>query len=436
MEKTFKMLQFLIDDDSDDEKMVNLVSSMGEEEVEGEASSSRVPRSRIYIPRDRESAADRLFNDYFADSPVYPKNKFKRRFRMSRQLFLRIVEGISNFNCSDIPEYFMYFRERPDAAGRQSLTILQKCTAAIRQMAYGTTPDMFDEYIKIGEKTAALCLDYFCKCVFHLFAREYLRKPTTKDIARLYNFHAQKHGLPGMLGSIDCMHWEWKNCPVEWQGQYTRGDKKGPSIMLEAVASQDLWIWHGFFGMAGANNDINVLNASPLFNSIKDGTAPPSPFDVNGHHYDRGYYLGDGIYPDWAMLVKAPHSPIGEPRKKFKRFQESARKDIERAFGVLQGRFAMLKTPARSLDFNKIRRHMYACLVLHNMIQENNGFVIGRREERMIERNPPRRLQRDLRDRDARVKEIRDRQVHIQLEADLTEHVWNLSPYFRTANDE
>ncbi|XP_071714696.1 protein ANTAGONIST OF LIKE HETEROCHROMATIN PROTEIN 1-like [Rutidosis leptorrhynchoides] len=340
MEKTFKMLQFLIDDDSDDEKIVNFVSSMGEEEVEGEASSSRVPRTRIYIPRDRESAAD---------------------------------------------------RERPDAAGRQSLTILQKCTAAIRQMAYGTTPDMFDEYIKIGEKTAALCLDYFCKCVFHLFAREYLRKPTADDIARLYNFHAQKYGLPGMLGSIDCMHWEWKNCHVAWQRQYTRGDKKGPSIMLEAVASQDLWIWHGFFGMAGANNDINVLNASPLFNSIKDGTAPPSPFDVNGHHYDRGYYLGDGIYPDWAMLVKAPHSPIDEPRKKLNGFK---------------------KVPEKILS------------------------VHLEREERMIERNPPRRLQRDLRDRDARVKKIRDRQVHRKLEADLTEHVWNLSPYFRTANDE
>ncbi|XP_071694293.1 protein ALP1-like [Rutidosis leptorrhynchoides] len=303
-------------------------------------------------------------------------------------------------------------------------------------MAYGTTPDMFDEYIKIGEKTAALCLDNFCRCAFHLFAPVYLRKPTADDIARLYNFHEQKHGLPGMLGSIDCMQWEWKNCPIAWQGQYTRGDQKGPSIMLEAVASQDLWIWHAFFGMAGAKNDINVLNFSPLFNTIKEGTAPPSPFNVNGHHYDRGYYLGDGIYPDWVMLVKATHNPIDEQRKKFNRFQESARKDIERAFGVLQGRFAMLKTSTRSMDFNKIIRYMYACVVLHNMIQENNGFVISKRDEKMIAHpsNRPRRLERNLRDRDARIKEIRDKQVHNRLESDLTEHIWNLSPYFRSAN--
>ncbi|XP_071728321.1 uncharacterized protein [Rutidosis leptorrhynchoides] len=218
--------------------------------VDGEASSSRVPRSRIYIARDREDAAIRLYNDYFAESPVFPDKYFNRRFRMSRELFLRIVEGISIFNSAVIPDYFIYFLERPDATGRQSLTILQKCTSAIRQMEYGTTPDLFDEYIKIGEKTVALCLENFCQCVFHLFARQYLRKPTAEDIARLYNFHAQKHGLPGMLGSIDC-----------------------------------------------SNNDINVLNFSPLFNTIKDGTASPSPFEVNGRRYKRGYYLGDGIYP-------------------------------------------------------------------------------------------------------------------------------------------
>ncbi|GKA26234.1 ALP1-like protein [Tanacetum coccineum] len=108
-----------------------------------------------------------------------------------------------------------------------------------------------------------------------------------------------------MLGSIDCMHWEWKNCPVSWQGQYGRGDKKYPTIMLEAVASQDLWIWHAFYGMAGANNDINVLDNSPLFDDLLDDLAPVVPYVVNGVEYRNGYYLADGIYPEWASFVKS-----------------------------------------------------------------------------------------------------------------------------------
>jgi len=63
-----------------------------------------------------------------------------------------------------------------------------------------------------------------------------------------------------MLGSTDCMHREWENCPVAWQGQYRRGDHRKPTIILEAVALQDLWIWHTFFRVASSNNDINVLN--------------------------------------------------------------------------------------------------------------------------------------------------------------------------------
>nr|KAJ0196900.1 hypothetical protein LSAT_V11C700370060 [Lactuca sativa] len=52
------------------------------------------------------------------------------------------------------------------------------------------------------------------------------------------------------------------------RGQFTRGDHGVPTVILEAVVAQDLWFCHAFFVMAEFNNDLNVLQASPLFNNI------------------------------------------------------------------------------------------------------------------------------------------------------------------------
>ena len=112
--------------------------------------------------------------------------------------------------------------------------------------------------------------------------------------------HGTQHGFPGMLGSIDCMHWEWKNCPTAWKGAYTTGYKgKNPTTILEAVADYRLRIWHAYFGIAGSNNDINVLNSSPLFNEQCQGIGPAISFVANGNRHDMGYYLADKIYPRW-----------------------------------------------------------------------------------------------------------------------------------------
>jgi hypothetical protein len=79
----------------------------------------------------------------------------------------------------------------------------------------------------------------------------------------------------------------------------------GDFQILEAVAGYDLWIWHAFFGMPGTNNDLNVLHRSPMFDPLRNGTMPPVHFTINGTTYKFGYYLADGIYPNWPTFVKA-----------------------------------------------------------------------------------------------------------------------------------
>lgn len=185
---------------------------------------------------------------------------------MRRHVFLRIVQALGNHD--------EYFQMRVDATRRMGLSPLQKCTVAIRMLAYGSPADIMDDYyVRIDESTIVECLDKFVKGMNGVFGTEYLRKPNNNDIERLLQI-GEARGFPGMLGSIDCMHWEWKNCPVTLKGQFFHGDHGKPTIMLEAVASQDLWIWNAFFGVAGSNNNINVLNQSDVFNDVLEGQAP------------------------------------------------------------------------------------------------------------------------------------------------------------------
>ncbi|XP_057419272.1 uncharacterized protein LOC130713523 [Lotus japonicus] len=381
------------------------IEDMMQEEMEfyqRRANTVRPKRTRKVIERDREAGNERLWNDYFSENPVYTEELFRRRFRMRKHVFLRIVGALGSHDP--------YFLMSVDAVGRQGLSPLQKCTAAIRMLAYGSPADSVDEYVRIGESTAIECLKNFLEGVCAVFGGTYLRRPNQEDITRLLQW-GESRGFPG---------------------QFTRGDHGKPTIMLEAVASQDLWIWHAFFGIAGSNNDINVLNQSPVFNEVLSGNAPMVNFSVNGTMYNMGYYLADGIYPPWATFVKTIPMPQGEKRQKFAKRQEGARKDVERAFGVLQSRFAIVRGPSRFWHPNEMKSIMYACIILHNMIVEDErntyrgNFVYDQVNNDILDAevvSGPIPAFRNILER--RAHQI-DRSIHHQLQADLVEHIWQL----------
>ncbi|KAK3182742.1 hypothetical protein Dsin_030028 [Dipteronia sinensis] len=83
-------------------------------------------------------------------------------------------------------------------------------------LAYGVPADSVDEFMGIRESTIIKSLKKFMKAIIVVFWDEYLRSPNNDDITILLEFNS-RHGFPEMLGSMDCMHWKWKNCPVAWQ---------------------------------------------------------------------------------------------------------------------------------------------------------------------------------------------------------------------------
>ncbi|XP_076909480.1 uncharacterized protein LOC143566756 [Bidens hawaiensis] len=147
-------------------------------------------------------------------------------------------------------------------------------------LAYGTSTDAHDEYLRMSEAVTRASLIKLVKGVISCFIQEYLRRPKDDDLARLLHVGAER-GFLGMVGSIDCMHWQLKICPTAWARQYA-GRSGKPMIILEDVASYDLWIWHAFFGTPDSCNDINVLQQSPIFGDVLSGRAPNVSYVVNG----------------------------------------------------------------------------------------------------------------------------------------------------------
>ena len=99
--------------------------------------------------------------------------------------------------------------------------------------------------------------------------------------------------------------------------------------------------------------------------------------------------------------------------------QEAARKDIERAFGVLQSRFAIVRGPAHFWDKKTLKNIMTCCVILHNMILEderamNLKFFYDNMGNRVKPVRDPNRIRAFLQT----YKEIENADTH-QLQEDL-----------------
>ncbi|QHO53932.1 uncharacterized protein DS421_2g52320 [Arachis hypogaea] len=145
------------------------------------------------------------------------------------------------------------------------------------------------------------------------------------------------------------------------------------------------------------------------------------------------YYLADDIYPEWATFVKSISKPHGEKCKLFAQYQEGQRKDVERVFRVLQSRFVIIRGSARFWKKKKLANIMRACIILHNMIVEDERDIYAGNFAQDLEYDNVENglSQPQLGEEDfapyhqflQRNAQRRNRQQHRQLKEDLIEHI-------------
>ncbi|XP_039130886.1 uncharacterized protein LOC120267278 [Dioscorea cayenensis subsp. rotundata] len=112
-------------------------------------------------------------------------------------------------------------------------------------------------------------------------------------------------------------------------------------------------------------------DATDEYVKIAQGIVPPTHYIIQGKEYNMGYYLANNIYSKWSTIVQTIHEPRSWKKKYFAMKQESCKKDVECAFGVLQLRFAIVARPIRFWSKNVLCDIMTTCIIMHNMIVED-----------------------------------------------------------------
>jgi predicted nucleic-acid-binding Zn-ribbon protein len=310
--------------------------------------------------------------DYLAANSRFNGSEFKKMFRISRPQFELIA-------C-ELAKWTTFYHERPDAVGNTGACVIGKFMIALKSLAYGCNPFAFRDYFQMSETLARKSYDTFVDLFPKAFQDEYLRFPTKDDVRRILRLHKYSHNVSGMLGSLDVSHIPWKNCPKQWHGQF-RGKSKRSTVALEAIVDYNLYFWHASFGYPGSLNDLNVLNVSTLLQKftenglLSDIEQDFVPFDIANESFQHLFYLVDGIYPPWARFLKTVQIPLDSKETAFSKWQEGARKDIERSFSQLTGAFPVVYNPMRAMSLKRVSSIVITCVILHNMRVEE--YVSG-----------------------------------------------------------
>ena len=117
----------------------------------------------------------------------------------------------------------------------------------------------------------------------------------------------------------------------------------------------------------------------------------------------------------------------GKKEVDFHTVQAAARKDVERAFGILQAQFTIVRGPARFWDEEMLWYIMNACVIMHNMIiqDERGQNVVYGTYELMGRPVRPRRGGDRVACFLESYHDIRDSDVHENLQKDLMEEWWS-----------
>ncbi len=275
-------------------------------------------------------------------------------------------------------------RKQTDAAGQPSIGIPILVLGSLRVLASGCTFDAIEELTNISQESHRVFFHQFCKSWGAAKATNMIKLPTNAEelvhITGLYELL----GLPGCVGSIDCVHVVWDCCRASLLSS-CRGKEKVPTLVFQVVVSptKKILAVQGYY--YGCLNDKTIARFDPAISALRAkgeflaelewSCISSNENGVMTKVTRKGmYFICDGGYHSWKSLIPPFKDQVeGTDLEAWSTQMETVRKDVECTFGILKKRFMFLKTPIRLRDPKQIENAFMTCCVLHNLLLEYDG---------------------------------------------------------------
>ena len=296
-------------------------------------------------------------NNPLITSDTSMRTKFRQRFRLPYTNYLELVELCrADYRFQ---KWCGYKKNKKKASPIELLVL-----GALRYLGRGFTFDDIEECTAISCEVHRVFFHKFIDYGRHVLFPQHVTFPKTANEASTHMAEFTISGFPGCVGSSDCTHIATERCEYSLRNQHIGQKSSHPTRTFSLTANHRRRILHTSSGGPGSWNDQTMVRHDNFVSGIYHGLYLDDiefdlhDYDKNGiiisRKYKGGYVIVDNGYLRWSVTVPPFKVTNRMDKIRWSKWVESMRKDVECTFGIMKGRFRILKTGIRLDGINAV----------------------------------------------------------------------------------
>ena len=256
---------------------------------------------------------------------------------------------------------------------------------ALRYLGRGWTFDDLSESTGISEEVIRVFFHTFIEYGSTILYNQHVIAPQNTFEAKSHSYEFEVAGLPGAIGSMDATHIILEKVSFKRRQSHLGFKHTCTARTYNIVVNHRRRILGTTDGHPARWNDKSIVRFDGIAMGLRNGTLLSDDFIFELYDYDKDgnvtkvkykgpWLLVDNGYHNWPVTIPPFKATTSLKEVRFSNWLESIRKDVECTFGILKGRWRILKSGIRLQGVEPADKIWKTCCALHNLLLDVDGL--------------------------------------------------------------